>query len=201
MRKVSRWSRARRDRDRTVVSTTLHPYHRRLPVARLHEHQGKTLLARHGLAVPRGEVVSTPAQAGDAAEAIGGRVVLKVQAWVTGRAARGGILFADDDSVSFDPKAVRKFLDKNDGRGYRTLELLPPQLETLEPWSRENIERRLSELCEQHGLKLADVAQPLRVAAAGRAVSPAIGATLVFLGRDKTLNRIRNCWSPRGAEA
>lgn len=115
--------------------------------------------------------------------------------------AKAGILFADDDAVSFDPKAVRKFLDKNDGRGYRTLEMLIPHLECLEPWTRESIEQRLSELCTQHGLKLAAVAQPLRVAAAGRAVSPAIGATLVFLGRDRTLNRIRNCLSHRGAEA
>jgi glutamyl/glutaminyl-tRNA synthetase len=115
--------------------------------------------------------------------------------------AKVGILFAPDDAVSFDPKAVRKFLDKNDGRGYRTLELLTPHLESLDPWSKENIEQGFSELCDEHGLNLADVAQPLRVAVAGRAVSPAIGATLVFLGRERTLNRIRNCLSHRGAEA
>jgi len=114
--------------------------------------------------------------------------------------AKVGVLFADNDSVAFEPKAVRKFLEKNDDRGYRTLEMLIGELESFEPWSREAIEGRLSGLCEQHALKLADVAQPLRVAVAGRAVSPAIGTTLVFLGREKTLARIRNCLGRRGAE-
>ncbi len=64
-------------------------------MARLHEHQGKALLAQHGLSVPRGEVARSPGEAAAAARKIGGRVVLKVQAWITGRAAKGGIVFAD----------------------------------------------------------------------------------------------------------
>ena len=64
-------------------------------MARLHEYQGKALLSKHGIAVPEGEVARTPAQARQAAQRIGGRVILKVQAWVTGRAAKGGVLFAN----------------------------------------------------------------------------------------------------------
>jgi succinyl-CoA synthetase beta subunit len=63
-------------------------------MARLHEHQGKALLAEQGIAVPRGDVARSPQEAAAAAERIGGRVVLKVQAWITGRAARGGVQFA-----------------------------------------------------------------------------------------------------------
>lgn len=64
-------------------------------MSRLHEYQGKAILAEHGLNVPEGRVARTPDEAADAAESLGGRVVLKAQAWVTGRAAKGGIQFAD----------------------------------------------------------------------------------------------------------
>ncbi len=64
-------------------------------VARLHEHQGKALLAGAGIAVPQGEVAATPAEAATIARRLGGRVVLKAQAFITGRAAQGAIQFAD----------------------------------------------------------------------------------------------------------
>ncbi len=60
-------------------------------MARLHEHQGKAVLAAAGIKVPRGRVVRSPQQAADAAEALGLPVMVKVQAWTTGRAAAGGI--------------------------------------------------------------------------------------------------------------
>ncbi len=60
-------------------------------MARLHEHQGKELLKSHKVPVPRGAVASTPEEARRIAEDIGGEVMVKVQAWVTGRAGMGGI--------------------------------------------------------------------------------------------------------------
>jgi succinyl-CoA synthetase beta subunit len=64
-------------------------------MARLHEYQGKALLSEAGIAVPEGGPVTTARHAGETAARIGGRVVLKAQAWITGRAAKGGIKFAD----------------------------------------------------------------------------------------------------------
>ncbi len=64
-------------------------------MARLHEHQGKRLLAEAGVATPRGRVARTAEEAREAAEEIGGRVALKIQAWTTGRAGMGGVAFAD----------------------------------------------------------------------------------------------------------
>ncbi|MHC4768173.1 MAG: ATP-grasp domain-containing protein [Planctomycetota bacterium] len=64
-------------------------------MARLHEYQGKALLAESGITVPDGGPVATPPAAGQMAAQLGGRVVLKAQAWITGRAAQGGIKFAD----------------------------------------------------------------------------------------------------------
>lgn len=64
-------------------------------MARLHEHQGKALLKQHGINVPRGEVVRSADQAREAAKRLAGRVILKVQAWTTGRKSKGGVVFAD----------------------------------------------------------------------------------------------------------
>ncbi len=65
------------------------------PVARLHEYQGKALLRQHGIGVPRGEIVHTAGEAREAAQRLGRRTILKVQAWITGRRARGGVVFAN----------------------------------------------------------------------------------------------------------
>ncbi|MDY7077487.1 MAG: ATP-grasp domain-containing protein [Chloroflexota bacterium] len=63
-------------------------------MARLHEYQGKALLAQKGIPVPQGRAASTPEEAREIAAEIGGPVVVKIQAWVTGRAGLGGIRFA-----------------------------------------------------------------------------------------------------------
>jgi len=60
-------------------------------MARLHEHQGKALLREHKIPVPRGGVATTPEEAARIAEEIGGEVMVKAQAWITGRAEVGGI--------------------------------------------------------------------------------------------------------------
>jgi succinyl-CoA synthetase beta subunit len=65
-------------------------------MAKLFEYQAKELLSRMGLPVPRGRVASSPAEARSVAAELGGPVVVKAQAWVTGRAQAGGILFAAD---------------------------------------------------------------------------------------------------------
>ncbi|MFQ5353211.1 MAG: glutamate--tRNA ligase, partial [Candidatus Binatia bacterium] len=111
---------------------------------------------------------------------------------------KAGILFAPDERVEYDPKALRKVLEKKDGRGYQMLERLLPELESLDPWTAESIEAFIRGFCETHETRLGDLAQPLRVAVAGRAVSPAIGLTLTFLGKNKTLARIRTCLQGRG---
>ena len=60
-------------------------------MARLHEYQGKELLKQAKIAVPKGGVARTPEEARRIAEEVGGEVMVKAQAWVTGRAGLGGI--------------------------------------------------------------------------------------------------------------
>src|SRR5437016_13115702 len=63
-------------------------------MARLHEYQGKAILAANGFKIPRGRAASTADEAVAAAEELGGEVVIKIQAWTTGRAGIGGVAFA-----------------------------------------------------------------------------------------------------------
>jgi succinyl-CoA synthetase beta subunit len=63
-------------------------------MARLHEYQGKAILAANGFKVPRGCAASSADEAVAAAKEFGGEVVIKIQAWTTGRAAVGGVAFA-----------------------------------------------------------------------------------------------------------
>src|SRR5438874_2231443 len=64
-------------------------------MARLHEFQGKSLLAQHGLAVPGGGPADSPEAAAAIARSLGVPVAVKMQAWTTGRAGSGGIIFAE----------------------------------------------------------------------------------------------------------
>src|SRR5215475_13347990 len=63
-------------------------------MARLHEYQGKAILAANGFKVPRGRAAATADEAVATAEELGGEVVVKIQAWTTGRAGVGGVAFA-----------------------------------------------------------------------------------------------------------
>jgi succinyl-CoA synthetase beta subunit len=63
-------------------------------MARLHEYQGKAILAANGFKIPRGRAASTADEAVAAAKELGGDVVIKIQAWTTGRAGIGGVAFA-----------------------------------------------------------------------------------------------------------
>src|SRR6266404_3221922 len=68
-------------------------------MARLHEYQGKAILAANGFKIPRGRAVSTADDAIAvakelAAEKKAAEVVIKIQTWITGRAGIGGVAFA-----------------------------------------------------------------------------------------------------------
>ena len=58
---------------------------------KVHEYQAKALLAQYGIPVPRGNVAFTPAEAREIAAEIGGKVVVKAQAYAGGRGKAGGI--------------------------------------------------------------------------------------------------------------
>src|SRR6267143_912458 len=62
---------------------------------KIHEYQAKALLREFGVAVPNGEVASSPADAKIVAARVGGKVVVKAQVHAGGRGKGGGIKLAD----------------------------------------------------------------------------------------------------------
>jgi succinyl-CoA synthetase beta subunit len=81
----------------------------------LYEYQGKQLFARQGIPVPEGAVANTPQEARDAAERIGGKVVIKAQVQVGGRGKAGGIKLADTPD---EAKALAKDILGMDIKGH-----------------------------------------------------------------------------------
>ncbi|MDE0025423.1 MAG: ADP-forming succinate--CoA ligase subunit beta [Spirochaetaceae bacterium] len=67
---------------------------------KLHEHQAKTVLARYGVAVPRGRVAATAEDAARVAGDLGGPVVVKAQAHTGARGKAGGIRLAADPGAA-----------------------------------------------------------------------------------------------------
>ena len=60
------------------------------------EYQGKQLFAKHGIAVPSGEVAATVDEAVAAAERVGYPCAVKAQVLIGGRGKAGGIKIAAD---------------------------------------------------------------------------------------------------------
>ena len=70
-------------------------------------------------------------------------------------------------------------------------------LAALNEWSVEATEQAVREVAETAGVKLGQVAQPLRAALTGRATSPGIFDVLVLLGRVESLARIADAQTRR----
>jgi succinyl-CoA synthetase beta subunit len=71
------------------------PVHSPRPVD-LYEYQGKELFRRFGIPLSEGRLATTPEEAREAAEQLGGPVVVKAQVLAGGRGKAGGIKLADD---------------------------------------------------------------------------------------------------------
>jgi len=93
------------------------------------------------------------------------------------------------DEIEYEEKAVRKFLAKEQGQ--MILKDVEKILTDIDIWTEQAIEDKLAKYCEQKELKFGKVAQPIRVAITGTTVSPPIFETLVLLGKEKTLKRLK----------
>jgi len=89
--------------------------------------------------------------------------------------------------AAYDEKAAQRNLTPESSK---ILEYLLDKLKVLEQWDKETIHGAVVEAAGELSVKLGDVAQPLRVAVTGTAVSPPIDLTLELLGRERTVARI-----------
>ena len=62
---------------------------------KIHEYQAKQIMSEYGVPIPKGRVVSTPAEARQVAQELGVPVVVKAQIHAGGRGKGGGIKLAD----------------------------------------------------------------------------------------------------------
>jgi glutamyl-tRNA synthetase len=92
------------------------------------------------------------------------------------------------DFDDYDEKAVKKNFN---AEAAEVLAALHQQFAKIEDWQGETLHQVIVDLAEAKALNMGKVAQPLRVAVTGTAVSPAIDVTLTLLGKDKTLSRIQ----------
>jgi glutamyl-tRNA synthetase len=92
------------------------------------------------------------------------------------------------DAIELDPKAVSKHLATEDAR--RLLRSARERLACLPDWETASVHDALDQLAREIGAGLGKIAQPLRVAVTGTAVSPPIDATLALLGKARALARI-----------
>jgi glutamyl-tRNA synthetase len=91
------------------------------------------------------------------------------------------------DGPADDPAAREKWLGEE---GVAALRDVRTALETVDPFALEPVQEALERVVRERGVKPKQVFQPVRVALAGRAVSPGIFETLVVLGREEALARI-----------
>ena len=104
-------------------------------------------------------------------------------------------LFTPDEAVQVQQDAAEKVLLKNDRAGLNALRGVREVLAGAGDWTTPALESAVKAYCESAALGLGKVAQPIRVAVSGTAVSPPIFETLAFLGRQRTMTRIDRCLS------
>ena len=87
---------------------------------------------------------------------------------------------------------VHKKSKSDEASSKAVLETVIPLFETLESWDDEHILDTMVKLAEEQGVKNAKIMWPVRIAAAGKAVTPG-GAVEIcrILGKDETLRRLR----------
>lgn len=98
-----------------------------------------------------------------------------------------GARFFYQAPTEYDEKAVQRHIKADI---LPVLQTLHERLSGLEEWSAANIHEQVNAVAGENELGLGRIAQPLRVAVSGSAVSPPIDVTLELLGREQTLTRI-----------
>ena len=117
-----------------------------------------------------------------AAHLVQTRIVVLGDAWSL-------LNFLNDDEYAIDPKAAAKELGPDAGP---VLDAAVAALEGVADWTATHIETALKPaLVENLGLKPRRAFGPIRVAATGTLISPPLFESLELLGRDRSLQRLR----------
>jgi len=96
-------------------------------------------------------------------------------------------LFLFRDVQEYDAKAAKKHMKAGSPA---LLAEVRERLAALDGWDGEAIGATVKQVSTDNEVGMGKVAQPIRIAVTGRAVSPSIDDTLMLLGRDATLARL-----------
>ncbi|MCZ6780803.1 MAG: glutamate--tRNA ligase [Nitrospirae bacterium] len=92
------------------------------------------------------------------------------------------------DHIPLEEAGAKKFLTP---AIVPTLAKLADRLSALPEFSKDTLEKTFKELLDKEGIKMGQLAQPVRVALTGRTASPGIFDVMDLLGKDRTLARLR----------
>ena len=92
------------------------------------------------------------------------------------------------EAVTWEEEAAKKFLTSANAP---VLRKLLDRFLSLPGFSKQGWEEQFKRLVEEEGMKMGQLAQPVRVALTGRTASPGLFDVMEVLGRDRTLSRLR----------
>jgi len=140
-----------------------------------------------GLAAPRiQELLGKPLSNDDLALLAKAMDGLKPRAKNVLELAEAGTFLFKARPLDMDERAAALL----EGEAADLLAFVHAALSSVTDWTAEATEQAVREVAESKGVKLGQVAQPLRAALTGRATSPGIFDVLVLLGRQESLARI-----------
>ncbi len=90
--------------------------------------------------------------------------------------------------VNYDEKALKNL---NNELAPQILERLAAIIEEISEFTQEALEEEFAKLMSEFDVKLGKLIHPVRAAVTGRAVSPGIYETLLLVGRDEVIKRLR----------
>jgi glutamyl-tRNA synthetase len=134
----------------------------------------------------KGQLASRGVTAADERLLEGVVIAQRERAATVAEMAQNSLFFFREFGV-FDDKAAKKHLTQE---SVPLLQALAQGFNRAAEWDAETIHAIIESVAEQQGLALGKVAQPLRVAVTGGAVSPPIDATVALLGPQVTQARI-----------
>ncbi|HWP47602.1 MAG TPA: glutamate--tRNA ligase [Candidatus Limnocylindrales bacterium] len=96
--------------------------------------------------------------------------------------------FYFQETIPYQEKVVQKFFRKET---VEALQELIRDLEQLESFEEKELEKIFRNIIDRKGLKLADIAQPVRIALTGGTASPGLFEIMAILGKERVLKRIK----------
>ncbi|MYN14104.1 glutamate--tRNA ligase [Pusillimonas sp. TS35] len=122
----------------------------------------------------------------DAADLPAVMALLKDRAETLNQLAEGAMLFCGP----YEPADEALRAETLDDAAHVLLADFSQRAQALPDWSAPALDALIKQMLADHGVKMPKLAIPLRVLATGRKQTPAIGAVLSLLGRERVLERL-----------